>query len=351
MYSMGNIYPVGYKEKYLANTGVALIGEVGNAIYNPGAHCFIKKNSDISVSGLSLISYQGKKFETDETIDSKLAYTAIAKSHGKKSLIFYAESPFAIASKDYYSSTNMQMDISFKLESFYFGVSFSRKFGDSFGLGITTQLVKEKQTTLGNSLIDLSGPGGQKVFNATKYTDKISFIELSFGGLIKVNPDWQLGLKLLPPFIAVDSYSIFQISTMSSAGTFLKTSKEYETKFRGLFDILAGASYQVNSQWQIIFDVGHIFPHKTTSTFLSTQESDVAGQWRVSAGSLIKINSKYTALAGALYKYRSYETSKMVTAGLSYKKKEHEFTWGGFFLEDEMLENVIGVNISTLYNM
>ena len=350
--STGNFFPVGHKEKFLGNTGTALSGQLGNALYNPGGHCFIEDTRNTSVSGLTIISINEDGQNQNDSLYSKLAYTAVRYTLKGYSIMFYGYSPFSHKPEE-----NIEIDtINIEIDGLYLGTSISKKISNSFGIGFTAQFAKEVIKLNGNISADMNSD--LKFINIIKMKQELSFIQFQLGLLKKIGSKFQFGLKLSPPFITTKSEAQIKSKSLFN-GMILEVSEKKKPKFHSLWDATIGINYKVNSKWSLLVEIGHMFAHSKTNTFFNAEDEKIKGQWRVSTGSQIKLNSKYTALLGVSYKYRSQKRgleeisliSKMFSVGLSYKrKKRHEFIIGGFMMDGDGTQT-IGFNMSSLYSI
>ncbi|HLE10760.1 MAG: hypothetical protein A2504_11440 [Bdellovibrionales bacterium RIFOXYD12_FULL_39_22] len=352
-YQQGDIFPVGYQEKYLGNSGAALAGEVGNAIYNPGAHCFSNKIGTSSAGGISLVSMNAPNLSQTDKISSTLAYMAIQKSSKKTSFIFYANSPFSMEGK-------WGNGWATKLDHFGIGASLARKFNGRWGIGLSTEIARERlMIDIRNSIITEN-----EITDITMSMENtFLFIKTRAGLFVPINHRWNFGFRLTPPLISIKSeqQTSSQILSSHNGKTYsYSSSDQYSNPVTSPWDALVGVNFLATSYWKILIDVGHIFTYHSSYDLLGNNNNEelINAQWRISIGSTWQFSNNYSLLFGSAYKFRKEidnfgnspdEIYRLFTAGIAYKRPQHELIVGGFINNSEDTSKIIGINISTMY--
>lgn len=312
-YENPNIYPLGEKEAFMANTGVALSGSTGAVFFNPAGLAGIQ-SSKVSLSANSYLSIKTSFAPLDVVDNSNInldANSLIAVPSSVVSVQKFEKWVMAFSvlapeqtqlnsmSSHETNNFNTQIILNIRSQLLLIGLSgaTSHLNGYDFGAGC---FIATLNGTSDRSVVAEPKPASgfpQSGIASDSYSVQVAGLVCNTGFQTNYTENLRVGANLRLPFIQTSgSAKLFSYAQSAAGGAAVNSGiQNISVDYQLPMDLAFGASYKLTEVLQLYADASYQFPldYKSSSLAATNVKSDGTFRWNAGASYLQSNNLKF----------------------------------------------------------
>ncbi|WP_413291660.1 hypothetical protein ACLSU7_09590 [Bdellovibrio sp. HCB185ZH] len=327
-------FPVGHIEALMANTGAAISGSPGNAIYNPAGLGFLDDNNvSITLSGNALEqqSFEIPNMGNSSTVIIRptLASTTSPLAKGHASIFIANPVAFNISQSHTLplSGYNLAIRLALKSNVLMGGFAYGRTWDDTLAWGFTAGGIYTTQETF--NYTQMTGPSSLTTQYSQTFQKQIQPLLIA-GTLWKPTGLYNLGISVSfqsSPILSEGAY--YSSSTNSSTPTTpQEESKSYSPSRTPSVGAILGQRFKI-SLHELYFDVSYSGGSEATDYNGKTNKTDE--NFVYSLGWKMPTANKWQPVAGLAYSKLAQTESQLYSAGLIIKQRANEIVVGSYY--------------------
>ncbi len=349
------LYPLGEKEIFMSNTGIALTESSGSVFYNPAGLATVTA-AKLSLSSNTYFSSK-TQFKSIQTLDGKdMPFTSTGTQSIPSSLIsawkgdsinlaFGIFVPHQLKSQDsaLYTTDNydaIQMTRSQSFQVLMAGGSIAGKVNDSLALGVScfyTTFQTSQQFDLSGA--PTAGSGLKPVIASSYFNSDISGGICHFGAQKSLSDHILLGFVIKSPLITTSKKGTSsQFIQEPNQGIFkFDGPKEVDTEFAIPGELSTGIKLEASDRLTFYSDLNYQMDASYKDGNLISSKFEHAATLRYSAGVQFKISDKNEILAGFSYNPSTLKAPKA--------EAQENFFVGTFGFQSQNANSVFGLGL------
>lgn len=314
-YENPNIYPLGEKEAFMANTGVALSGSTGAVLFNPAGLVGIK-TSKVSMSANSYLSVKTKYAPLDNVDGTDLNFTSNGVLAIPSSLVsvqkldawtlaFSVLVPEQTQLNDMsvYETTNFneQIILSVRSQLVLIGLSAANHSHNGYDYGFGC-FVTNYSGTQNRSVVAEPKPATgltQTGFASDAATVEVQGLICSGGVQKDYDEKWHWGASVRLPFIrSSGSAKIFSFEQSAAGGAASSSIQNFDINYEIPMDVAGGVRYQAYDNLQLYGDASYQFAMDYKAIAAATSSVESRGTLRLNFGAAYQYSEKFKFYGG-----------------------------------------------------
>lgn len=350
-----NLFPLGEREAFVANTGVALAGSTGSVFYNPAGLASIR-SAKLSMSANTYLLSKTDYAPLDNVDGKDLNFSAsgflavpsalISVHRGETWTIAYSalvpEQRRVHEMADFETPNyNIEMTYASQAQFILLGISAGAPMETGYDVGVGCFL-GNYTGTLDRSVVvsPKSGSGlTQKGFTSASLNLDVKGVLCNLGAQKDYGPRLRAGAGLRLPFIKLEGKGRYSSFTQSTAGATANTGiKKVEADYDIPLDFAAGVVLKAQENFQLLADAGYQFPVEYTPFEGSGGQVKTKGTLRWSLGTIYNWTDKTKVLGGL-----AFNPSAVVLNQAGDEKQDFTVATLGVELTEKIATTGIGV--------
>jgi hypothetical protein len=302
-YENPNIYPLGEKEAFMANTGVALSGSSGAVFFNPAGLAGVQNskvslsansylsiktsfspldvvdNSDINLDANSLVAVPSSVVSVQKLENWTLAFSVLVPEQTQLNSMTTHET----------TNFNTQIIMNVRSQLLLFGLSGATKHANGYDYG-TGCFIATLNGTSDRSVVAEPKPATglpQSGIASDSYTVQVTGLVCNAGFQTNYTDNLRVGANLRLPFIQTSgSGKLFSYSQSAAGGAATNSGiQSISVDYQIPMDLAFGASYKLTEAVQLYADASYQFPldYKSSSLAATNIKSDGTLRWNAGA--------------------------------------------------------------------
>ena len=300
-YENPNIYPLGEKEAFMANTGVALSGSTGAVLFNPAGLVGIK-SSKVSMSANSYLSIKTQYSPLDNVDGTDLNFTSNGVQAIPSSLVsvqkletwtlaFSVLVPEQTQLNDMsvYETPNFneQVILSIRSQLVLIGLSAASQSQNGYDYGFGCFVANYSGTQNRSVVADPKPATGlpQTGFASDAATVEVQGLICNAGVQKDYDDKWHWGASVRLPFIKSNgSAKIFSLEQSPAGGPAVSGIQNFDINYEIPMDVAGGIRYQALDNLQLYGDASYQFPMDYKAVAAATSNIESRGTLRLNFG-------------------------------------------------------------------
>ncbi|XGC80548.1 hypothetical protein ACES2L_14560 [Bdellovibrio bacteriovorus] len=333
--------PVGHREAFIANTGVAMPESPGNTLINPAGLAFrISDKTSLTVSGNAIARQEfkipGIAVEPEETaVRPLLAAGIYPADRGSKAIFISSPLTYQVvaASNSEEAGVITKSIVRTEKADLIAGISFARTWEgkENVAVGVSAGVSTVSEKTHGYTTSSQAGvSAGTRFIQADAKTNSIFVVT---GVMAKVTDRWNVGGSL--------GFSPFKISSKGTAMASLLTSDdptniqeetiEYDPQTKGEISARMGQELRLGENNFLNIDVS--YQSKTESeNYAGSYET--AETWTYALGIRMDASENIKPMLGFAKNTSEHSDTDLITLGVTLPERNNEFIIGAFQLNN-----------------
>ncbi len=349
-----NLYPLGEKELFMANTGIAMTQSSGSAFYNPAGLATIEANK-LSLSSNTYFTAKSD-FSSLQTIDDKkmpfstsgsqsIPSSLISTWKGEKlttAFSIFVPHQMKVQESALFSSNNyeaIQMTRSQSFQVLMAGGSVAGKLNDSWRLGASCFYTSYQTSQQFDLAVAPRDPNALRpVVANTFFNADISGLLCHLGAQTDYNDFVTLGFTIKSPLMITSkkgtaSKFVIDVNGNSQADG----AKNVETQFEIPSEIGAGIKLNLADRFKFFGDVNYQMSGVYKDGNLLSEKFEHKGTMRFNGGLQFKISQKNDLLAGFSYNPTSLKAPKA--------EPQENFFVGTLGIQTQSENSILGIGL------
>lgn len=327
-------FPVGHIEALMANTGAAISGSPGNAIYNPAGLGFLDDNNvSITLSGNALEqqSFEIPNMGNSSTVIIRptLASTTSPLAKGHASIFIANPVAFNVSQSHSLPLTgyNLALRLALKSNILMGGFAYGRPWDDTLAWGFSLGGIYTTQETY--TYTQVTGPSSLATQYSQTFQKEIQPLAVA-AALWKPADIYNLGINISfqsSPLVSEGAY--YSSSTNSSTPTTpQEESRSYAPSRTSSVGAVLGQKFKISAQ-ELYLDVSYSGGSNAKDYNGDNKKTDE--NYVYSLGWKMPTANKWQPVAGLAYSKLANSEAQLYSAGLIIKQRANEIVLGSYY--------------------
>lgn len=318
-----DLFPLGEREGFMANTGVAVQGSTGAVYYNPAGLVSLPKGR-ISLSGNSYVKFKSEYKPLLAIDNANLDFTATGTIAVPSTFVSTREfesftAAFSLLVPEQgklqditrFSTTNFDIDLHQSSNSQWLLVGFSgaKKFNfANFGVSCFYAMY-DATVTSGATITPKGGSGFPSTgYNNLYSTTQVNGVLCHLGMQKQLSDKWTIGATVRSPMIEISNKGKTFESTQDVNGNVTAPTLVDEDPHRALPTMISiGNAYKLSAQWEVFFDLSFQLSDSYRANRSDAAESEAKSVLRENLGVSYAFNDNVKFFGGLAHNPSSVE--------------------------------------------
>lgn len=322
VYNRG-LSPLGEKEAFMANTGVALTGSTGAVYYNPAALNSLSQGR-LSLSGNSYVNFKTEYAPLDYLDGTNVPFTSSGTQAVPSTFVstrkfeswvgaFSVLVPEQTKIQDIAqtSTTNYILDLNQLVQEqlVLVGISGATKISDH-GLGASCfWAIYESVASAAITLTPRVGTG-TGIINSYE-SMKVQGLMCHLGYMNQISPEFRVGASLKTPLLKINSNGNSYTFTQTTAGVITANrNMGASTEYKIPMEIATGIAYDFTPKWSFYLDLSYQLGTSYRRFSTDASETSAKSALRPNLGVSYEWSEKLKIYAGAAYNPSAAEMNR-----------------------------------------